>query len=174
MTVRWSTYAQSLTDKPVKGMLTGPVTMLNWSLVRDDQPRETTCRQVRCRSPRWVVTRRGVPAHRVVTPAHGSLQSGPAVQSTRKVSRSRCRQVSDARPRKSVVKVHLDSFPLPATRRLATAPRLRSALDQPGQRKAAAGSVRYDDNCRDVFGPSTRPVPLPYSCVTSRTDGVLP
>ena len=42
MTVRWSTYAQSLTDKPVKGMLTGPVTMLNWSFVRDDQPRETT------------------------------------------------------------------------------------------------------------------------------------
>ena len=46
MTVRWSTYAQSLTDKPVKGMLTGPVTMLNWSFVRDDQPRETTCRQI--------------------------------------------------------------------------------------------------------------------------------
>jgi 5-methyltetrahydropteroyltriglutamate--homocysteine methyltransferase len=46
MTVRWSTYAQSLTNKPVKGMLTGPVTMLNWSFVRDDQPRETTCRQI--------------------------------------------------------------------------------------------------------------------------------
>ncbi len=46
MTVRWSAYAQSLTDKPVKGMLTGPVTMLNWSFVRDDQPRETTCRQI--------------------------------------------------------------------------------------------------------------------------------
>jgi len=46
MTVRWSRYAQSLTDKPVKGMLTGPVTMLNWSFVRDDQLRETTCRQV--------------------------------------------------------------------------------------------------------------------------------
>jgi 5-methyltetrahydropteroyltriglutamate--homocysteine methyltransferase len=46
MTVRWSTYAQSLTDKPVKGMLTGPVTMLNWSFVRDDQPREVTCRQI--------------------------------------------------------------------------------------------------------------------------------
>ena len=46
MTVRWSAYAQSLTDKPVKGMLTGPVTMLNWSFVRDDQPRETTCRQL--------------------------------------------------------------------------------------------------------------------------------
>lgn len=46
ITVRWSTYAQSLTDKPVKGMLTGPVTLLNWSFVRDDQPRETTCRQL--------------------------------------------------------------------------------------------------------------------------------
>ncbi|MFY0991857.1 5-methyltetrahydropteroyltriglutamate--homocysteine S-methyltransferase [Halomonas sp. C05BenzN] len=46
MTVRWSQYAQSLTDKPMKGMLTGPVTMLQWSFVRDDQPRETTCRQI--------------------------------------------------------------------------------------------------------------------------------
>ena len=46
MTVRWSTYAQSLTDRPVKGMLTGPVTMLQWSFVRDDQPRSETCRQI--------------------------------------------------------------------------------------------------------------------------------
>lgn len=46
MTVRWSSYAQSLTDKPVKGMLTGPVTMLQWSFVRDDIPRETVCRQI--------------------------------------------------------------------------------------------------------------------------------
>jgi 5-methyltetrahydropteroyltriglutamate--homocysteine methyltransferase len=46
MTVRWSTYAQSLTKRPVKGMLTGPVTILNWSFVRDDQPREATCRQI--------------------------------------------------------------------------------------------------------------------------------
>ncbi len=46
MTVGWSAYAQSLTDKPVKGMLTGPVTILQWSFVRDDQPRETTCRQL--------------------------------------------------------------------------------------------------------------------------------
>ena len=46
MTVRWSTYAQSLTDKPVKGMLTGPVTMLQWSFVRDDLPRESVCRQM--------------------------------------------------------------------------------------------------------------------------------
>lgn len=38
MTVRWTRYAQSLTDRPVKGMLTGPVTMLAWSFVRDDQP----------------------------------------------------------------------------------------------------------------------------------------
>ncbi len=46
MTVAWSAYAQSLTDKPVKGMLTGPVTILQWSFVRDDQPREQTCRQI--------------------------------------------------------------------------------------------------------------------------------
>lgn len=46
MTVAWSAYAQSLTKKPVKGMLTGPVTILQWSFVRDDQPRETTCRQL--------------------------------------------------------------------------------------------------------------------------------
>jgi len=46
MTVRWSSYAQSLTNKPMKGMLTGPVTMLQWSFVRDDLPRETVCRQI--------------------------------------------------------------------------------------------------------------------------------
>ncbi|HLR14136.1 MAG TPA: 5-methyltetrahydropteroyltriglutamate--homocysteine S-methyltransferase [Burkholderiaceae bacterium] len=46
MTVGWSSYAQSLTDKPVKGMLTGPVTVLHWSFVRDDQPRDVTCRQL--------------------------------------------------------------------------------------------------------------------------------
>ncbi len=46
MTVAWSSYAQSLTERPVKGMLTGPVTILQWSFVRDDQPRETTCRQL--------------------------------------------------------------------------------------------------------------------------------
>ncbi|MCE8021994.1 5-methyltetrahydropteroyltriglutamate--homocysteine S-methyltransferase [Halomonas sp. MCCC 1A11036] len=46
MTVAWSRYAQSLTQRPMKGMLTGPVTMLQWSFVRDDQPREVTCRQI--------------------------------------------------------------------------------------------------------------------------------
>lgn len=46
MTVRWSSYAQSITQKPVKGMLTGPVTILQWSFVRNDQPRATTCRQI--------------------------------------------------------------------------------------------------------------------------------
>ncbi|MGC4030036.1 MAG: 5-methyltetrahydropteroyltriglutamate--homocysteine S-methyltransferase [Steroidobacteraceae bacterium] len=46
MTVEWIRYAQSLTSKPVKGMLTGPVTILNWSFVRDDQPRSVTCRQL--------------------------------------------------------------------------------------------------------------------------------
>ena len=46
MTVAWWTYAQSLTGRPMKGMLTGPVTILNWSFVRDDQPRSATCRQI--------------------------------------------------------------------------------------------------------------------------------
>ncbi|MCD6662276.1 MAG: 5-methyltetrahydropteroyltriglutamate--homocysteine S-methyltransferase [Comamonas sp.] len=46
ITVDWIRYAQSLTRRPVKGMLTGPVTMLNWSFARDDQPRSTTCRQL--------------------------------------------------------------------------------------------------------------------------------
>ncbi len=43
MTVRWSSYAQSRTTRPVKGMLTGPVTMLKWSFVRDDEPLEHSC-----------------------------------------------------------------------------------------------------------------------------------
>src|SRR5690625_3651890 len=46
ITVEWSRYAQSLTDKPMKGMLTGPVTLLQWSFVRDDQARHETCRQL--------------------------------------------------------------------------------------------------------------------------------
>lgn len=46
MTVEWISYAASLTDRPMKGMLTGPVTILNWSFVRDDQPRSVSCRQL--------------------------------------------------------------------------------------------------------------------------------
>jgi 5-methyltetrahydropteroyltriglutamate--homocysteine methyltransferase len=46
MTVEWWRYAQSLTEKPMKGMLTGPVTILNWSFVRDDIPRSEACRQI--------------------------------------------------------------------------------------------------------------------------------
>ncbi len=46
MTVKWISYAQSLTDKPMKGMLTGPVTILNWSFVRDDIPRADIARQL--------------------------------------------------------------------------------------------------------------------------------
>ncbi|MBD5781775.1 5-methyltetrahydropteroyltriglutamate--homocysteine S-methyltransferase [Pelagicoccus sp. NFK12] len=46
MTVEWISYAQSLTEKPMKGMLTGPVTILNWSFVRDDQPRSVSCYQL--------------------------------------------------------------------------------------------------------------------------------
>jgi 5-methyltetrahydropteroyltriglutamate--homocysteine methyltransferase len=46
MTVEWWQYAQSLTEKPMKAMLTGPVTILNWSFVRDDIPRSEACRQI--------------------------------------------------------------------------------------------------------------------------------
>jgi 5-methyltetrahydropteroyltriglutamate--homocysteine methyltransferase len=46
MTVRWATYAQSLTTRPMKGMLTGPVTVLQWSFVRNDQPRRETTFQI--------------------------------------------------------------------------------------------------------------------------------
>jgi 5-methyltetrahydropteroyltriglutamate--homocysteine methyltransferase len=46
MTLQWSQYAQSLTTRPMKGMLTGPVTILNWSFVRDDQPRSLCAMQI--------------------------------------------------------------------------------------------------------------------------------
>ncbi|CAI0384704.1 unnamed protein product [Linum tenue] len=46
MTVYWSSAAQSMTSRPMKGMLTGPVTILNWSFVRNDQPRFETCYQI--------------------------------------------------------------------------------------------------------------------------------
>ncbi|KAJ8766787.1 hypothetical protein K2173_008341 [Erythroxylum novogranatense] len=46
MTVFWSSMAQSMTQRPMKGMLTGPVTILNWSFVRNDQPRHETCYQI--------------------------------------------------------------------------------------------------------------------------------
>ncbi|MCZ4224084.1 5-methyltetrahydropteroyltriglutamate--homocysteine S-methyltransferase [Pedobacter rhodius] len=46
MTVKWTSYAQSLTTKHMKGMLTGPVTILQWSFVRNDQPRSETCTQI--------------------------------------------------------------------------------------------------------------------------------
>ena len=46
MTVKWATFSQSQTKRPMKGMLTGPITILQWSFVRDDQPRETTSKQI--------------------------------------------------------------------------------------------------------------------------------
>ncbi|WP_421945599.1 5-methyltetrahydropteroyltriglutamate--homocysteine S-methyltransferase [Pedobacter sp.] len=46
MTVKWTSYAQSLTERHMKGMLTGPVTILQWSFVRNDQPRSVTCKQI--------------------------------------------------------------------------------------------------------------------------------
>ena len=56
MTVEWIAYAASLTGKPMKGMLTGPVTILNWSFVRDDQPRSATCLswRWRCATKCWI------------------------------------------------------------------------------------------------------------------------
>ena len=46
MTVEWARYSQGLTSLPMKGMLTGPITILQWSFVRDDQPRDVTARQI--------------------------------------------------------------------------------------------------------------------------------
>ncbi|MBV1789514.1 5-methyltetrahydropteroyltriglutamate--homocysteine S-methyltransferase [Marinobacterium sp. D7] len=71
MTVRWSEYAQSLTDKPMKGMLTGPVTMLQWAFVRDDQPRSATCRQIALalRDEVCDLERAGIPAIQIDEPA---------------------------------------------------------------------------------------------------------
>jgi 5-methyltetrahydropteroyltriglutamate--homocysteine methyltransferase len=86
ITVDWARYAQSLTRLPVKGMLTGPVTILQWSFVRDDQSRELTCRQIARALHDEVVDieragvaviqvdepalREGLPLRRVEWPAH--------------------------------------------------------------------------------------------------------
>src|SRR5690242_14433219 len=86
MTVRWSTFAQSKTSRPVKGMLTGPVTILQWSFVRDDQPRSETAKQLALAIPDEVrdleaagirviqidepALREGLPLRRVDWPAY--------------------------------------------------------------------------------------------------------
>ena len=71
MTVGWTTYAQSLTNRPVKGMLTGPVTILAWSFVRDDQPASDTARQIALaiRDETVDLERAGVPIIQVDEPA---------------------------------------------------------------------------------------------------------
>jgi 5-methyltetrahydropteroyltriglutamate--homocysteine methyltransferase len=71
MTVEWITYAQSKTEKPLKGVLTGPVTMLEWSFVRDDQPRSETCEQLALaiRDEVADLERAGVPIIHVDEPA---------------------------------------------------------------------------------------------------------
>ncbi|GGB79915.1 5-methyltetrahydropteroyltriglutamate--homocysteine methyltransferase [Marinobacterium zhoushanense] len=71
MTVNWSQYAQSLTRKPMKGMLTGPVTLLQWAFVRDDQPRADTCRQIALalRDEVCDLERAGIPAIQIDEPA---------------------------------------------------------------------------------------------------------
>ena len=75
-TVDTARYAQSLTDKPMKGMLTGPVTMLQWSFVRDDQPRAETCRQVAL----------AIPGE---DPAHEDAHAGPSWDAAGAASRPR-------------------------------------------------------------------------------------
>ncbi|KAI8928217.1 cobalamin-independent synthase [Entophlyctis helioformis] len=71
MTVAMSVYAQSLTSKPMKGMLTGPVTMLQWSFVRDDQPRKDTTYQIALALRKEVqdLERAGLPAIQIDEPA---------------------------------------------------------------------------------------------------------
>jgi 5-methyltetrahydropteroyltriglutamate--homocysteine methyltransferase len=71
MTVEWIIYAQSKTDNPIKGVLTGPVTMLQWSFVRDDQPRSVTCEQLALaiRDEVEDLERAGVPIIQVDEPA---------------------------------------------------------------------------------------------------------
>ena len=72
MTVVWTAYAQSLTTKPMKGMLTGPVTILQWSFVRDDQPRATTALQIALAIRDEVVDleRAGIAAIQIDEPAY--------------------------------------------------------------------------------------------------------
>ena len=72
MTVAWTAYAQSLTTKPMKGMLTGPVTILQWSFVRDDQPRATTALQIALAIRDEVVDleRAGIAAIQIDEPAY--------------------------------------------------------------------------------------------------------
>jgi 5-methyltetrahydropteroyltriglutamate--homocysteine methyltransferase len=71
MTIEWIAYARSLTERPVKGMLTAPVTMLKWSFVRDDQPEAETCRQIALalRDEVLDLERAGVPIVQIDEPA---------------------------------------------------------------------------------------------------------
>ena len=81
MTVRWSSYAQSLTSKPMKGMFTGPVTILNWSFPRADVSRELQCKQLALALRDEVVDleKAGIKAVQVDEPA---LREGVSVSAT--------------------------------------------------------------------------------------------
>ena len=81
MTVRWSSYAQSLTSRPMKGMLTGPVTILNWSFPRADVSRELQCKQLALALRDEVVDleKAGIKAVQVDEPA---LREGVSVSAT--------------------------------------------------------------------------------------------
>jgi 5-methyltetrahydropteroyltriglutamate--homocysteine methyltransferase len=71
MTVEWAQYAQSLTERPMKGMLTGPITILQWSFVRDDQPRAQTALQIALaiRDEVLDLERAGIPIIQIDEPA---------------------------------------------------------------------------------------------------------
>ena len=73
MTVEWINYAQSLTSKPMKGMLTGPVTILNWLFVRDDQPRSVSCYQLAIRQEVLDLEKAGI---RVIQIDEAALREG--------------------------------------------------------------------------------------------------
>ncbi|HQS58340.1 MAG: 5-methyltetrahydropteroyltriglutamate--homocysteine S-methyltransferase [Gallionellales bacterium 35-53-114] len=75
MTVEWTKYAQSLTNKPMKGMLTGPVTILNWSFVRDDQPRSVSSFQLSL-AIRWEVLDLEKAGVRVIQIDEAALREG--------------------------------------------------------------------------------------------------
>jgi 5-methyltetrahydropteroyltriglutamate--homocysteine methyltransferase len=75
MTVEWTKYAQSLTHKPMKGMLTGPVTILNWSFVRDDQPRSVSSFQLAL-AIRWEVLDLEKAGVRVIQIDEAALREG--------------------------------------------------------------------------------------------------
>ena len=111
MTVRWSTFAQSLTRKPMKGMLTGPITILQWSFVRNDQPRAETARQIALAIRDEV---RDLEAGRHLR--HPGRRTGPArrpAPAPRRLGRRTCagRSMRSGSPRPASADRHADPHP---------------------------------------------------------------